>query len=105
VEYIGAASRYFQGKVVSDSLDAGLAGASAAEIFIPGSPYRAPLDLGDSTFKMTGLPMAGFELRMAVTPAGAPRGIPVYRLASDPGSGPDRKFTVVGIVDSVTLPP
>lgn len=104
VEYIGAASRYFQGKVGPDSMHAELAAAASAEIFIPGSPYRAPLDLGDFSFKMEGLPMAGFELRMTVTPAaGASRRVPVYRLGSAPGSGPDRIFAIIGFVDSVTI--
>lgn len=95
----------FQGRVAERTLETGLSAASAAYVYIPGSPFAAEIDTRDSTFRMEGLTEAGYELRMISIPAEpSDHGAAVFLLRADPDSLPARPFHAVGIVDTVTIP-
>lgn len=106
-DFLRFKSSYFQGKVVSNSIEAGLSTASRAYVYIPGSPYYTTLGLQDSLFRLDEVTDTQYELRMVAIPADIPVNSknPVFLLKSQAGSGIDRPFTIIDTVDSVTISP
>jgi len=96
----------FQGFIAPDSAFASaLASSVSAHIFVPGSPYAAPIDVVTRQFRMDGLSQSGYELRMFTLSQNQEIGdrIPVYLVKSDPDSTLSRPFRIEKVVDSLTL--